>query len=154
QIDSLLGDDALIQKVTEAKLAEKKAYALSKIVPAFDEVITITTKQETKLETELPLALSEWDNSAGKKKRIHAAAVIINDIAGKMKVRLTTPELQTLDSSISDIQMEANKIVNDSHLVVATRPESPEKIEMALVVSRSIRNEIAQLMEKKKRELE
>ena len=154
QIDSLLGDDALIQKVTEAKLAEKKAYALSKIVPAFDEVIAITTKQETKLETEVPLALSEWDNSAGKKKRIHAAAVIINDIAGKMKVRLTTPELQTLDSSISDIQMEANKIINDSHLVVGTRPESPEKIEMALVVSRSIRNEITQLMEKRKRELE
>ncbi len=154
QIDSLLGDDALIQKTTEAKLAEKKAYALSKIVPAFDEVIAITTKQETKLETELPLALSEWDNSAGKKKRIHASAVIINDIAGKMKIRLTTPELQTLDSSISDIQMESNKIVNDSHLVVGTRPESPEKIEMALVVSRSIRNEITQLMEKKKSELE
>lgn len=154
QIDSLLGDNALIQKTTEAKLAEKKAYALSKIVPAFDEVIAITTKQETKLETELPLALSEWDNSAGKKKRIHASAVIINDIAGKMKIRLTTPELQTLDSSISDIQMESNKIVNDSHLVVGTRPESPEKIEMALVVSRSIRNEITQLMEKKKSELE
>ncbi len=154
QIDSLLGDNALIQKITEAKLAEKKAYALSKIVPALDEVIAITSKQETKLETELPLALNEWDNSAEKKKRIHAAAVIINDIAGKMKIRLTTPELQTLDSSISDIQMEANKIVNDSHLVVGTRPESPEKIEMALVVSRSIRNEITQLMEKKKSELE
>ena len=70
-----------------------------------------------------------------------------------MKVRLTTPELQTLDSSISDIQMEANKIVNDSHLVVGTRPEFPEKIEMALVVSRSIRNEITQMMEKKKQEL-
>ncbi len=154
QIDTLLGDDALIQKITEAKLAEKKAYALSKIVPAFDEVIALTTKQETKLETELPLALSEWDISAEKKKRIHAAAVIINDIAGKMKIRLTTPELQTLDSSISDIQMEANKIVNDSHLVVGTRPESPDKIEMALVVSRSIRNEITQLIEKKKSELE
>jgi len=154
QIDSLLGDDALIQKITEAKLAEKKAYALSKIVPSFDEVIAITTKQETKLETELPLALSEWDNSAEKKKRIHAAAVIINDISGKVKIKLITPELQTLDSSISDIQMEANKIVNDSHLVVGTRPESPEKIEMALVVSRSIRNEITQLMEKKKSELE
>ncbi len=154
QIDSLLGDTVLIQKITEAKLADKKAYALSKIVPAFDDVIALTTKQETKLETELPLALSEWESSAEKKKRIHAAAVIINDIAGKMKIRLTTPELQTLDSSISDIQMEANKIVNDSHLVVGTRPESPEKIEMALVVARSLRNEISQLMEKKRSELE
>ncbi|MCK5265653.1 MAG: hypothetical protein KAR03_08600 [Candidatus Thorarchaeota archaeon] len=154
QIDSLLGDDALIQKITEAKLAEKKAYALSKIVPSFDEVIALTTKQETKLETELPLALSEWDNSAEKKKRIHAAATVIRDISGKLKIKLTTPELQALDSTISDIQMEADKIVNDSYLVVGTRPESPEKIEMALVVARSIHSEITQLMEKKKSELE
>jgi len=69
-------------------------------------------------------------------------------------VKLITPELQTLDSSISDIELEANKIVNDSHLRVGERPTSPEKIEMALVVTRSIRNEITQLMEKKKHELE
>ncbi|MGY5872115.1 MAG: hypothetical protein RTV72_07730 [Candidatus Thorarchaeota archaeon] len=154
QIDALLGDDALIAKVTEAKLAEKKAYALSKIIPAFDDAIALATKQESKLETELPLALSEWDESTEKKKRIHAAAVIIKDIAGQIKGRLTSPELQALDASISDIQMEANKIVNDSHLIVGSRPESPEKIEMALVVARSIRNEITQLMEKKKSELE
>ena len=153
QIDALLGDDALIAKVTEAKLAEKKAYALSKIVLAFDEAITSATKQETKLETELPLALSEWDEAAEKKKRIHSAAMIIKDIAGQVKGKLISPELQMLDANISDIQLEANKIVNDSHLIVGSRPESPDKIEMALVVARSIRNEIAQMMEKKKQEL-
>lgn len=154
QIDGLLGDNVLIEKVIQAKLAEKKAYALSKIIPAFNEVISMATKQEAKLETERPLALSEWDESAEKKKRIHAAAVIIKNISGQVKVRLTTPELQALDASITDIQMEANKIVNDSHLIVGSRPASPEKIEMALVVARSMRNEITQLMEKKKHELE
>ena len=154
QIDALLGDDALIETVTAAKLAEKKAYALGKLTPALDEAINLATKQESKLETELPLALSEWDASAEKKKRIHAAAMIIKDVAGRVKVRLNTPELQTLDSSISDIELEANKILNDSHLIVGERPSSPEKIEMALVVARSIRNEITQLMEKKKQELE
>ncbi|MGY5881175.1 MAG: hypothetical protein RTV31_13045, partial [Candidatus Thorarchaeota archaeon] len=154
QIDALLGDDALIEKVTAAKLAEKKAYAMSKIIPTFDEAIASATKQETKLETELPLALSEWDASAEKKKRIHSAAVIIKDIAGQLKVKLTTPELQVLDANISDIQLEANKIVNDSHLIVGSRPESPDKIEMALVVARSIRNELTQMMEKKKQELQ
>ena len=153
QIDALLGDDILIEKVTAAKLAEKKAYALSKIVPAFDEAIASATKQETKLETELPLALSEWDASAEKKKRIHSAAVIIKDITGQLKGKLTTPELQALDANISDIQLEANKIVNDSHLIVGSRPVSPDKIEMALVVARSIRNEITQMIEKKKQEL-
>jgi len=154
QIDGLLGDEALIEKVTNAKLAEKKAYALSKITPVFDEAINLATKQESKLESELPLALSEWDASAEKKKRIHAAAIVIKDIAGQVKSKLITPELQTLDSSITDIELEANKIVNDSHLKVGERPTSPEKIEMALVVARSIRNEITQLMEKKKLELE
>ena len=68
-------------------------------------------------------------------------------------MKLNTPELQTLDSSISDIEFEVNKIVNDSHLKVGDRPTSPEKIEMALVVARSIRNEITQLMDKEKHEL-
>ena len=154
QIDALLGDDALIEKVTEAKLAEKKAYALGKIAPAFDEAINLAAKQESKLESEVPLAMSEWDATAEKKKRIHAAAMVIKDIAGQVKMKLNTPELQTLDHSISDIEMEANKIVNDSHLKVGERPTSPEKIEMALIVARSIRNEITQLMEKKKGELE
>ena len=154
QIDALLGDDALIEKVTEAKLVDKKAYALRKIIPAFDEAIASATKQETKLETELPLALSEWDASAEKKKRIHSAAVIIKDISGTVKEKLTTPELQALDANISDIRMEADKIVNDSHLNISERPTTPEKIEMALVVARSIRNEITQLMEKKKNELQ
>jgi hypothetical protein len=154
QIDALLGDDALIDKVTEAKLGEKKAYALSKITPIFDEVINLASKQESKLETEVPLALSEWDASAEKKKRIYAAAMVIKDIAGQVKMKLNTPELQTLDASISDIELEINKIVNDSHFKVGERPASPEKIEMALVVVRSIRNEITQLMEKRKSELQ
>jgi hypothetical protein len=154
QIDALLGDDALIEQVSASKLAEKKVYALGKLTPALDEVINLATKQESKLEAEVPLALSEWDASAEKKKRIHAAALIIKDIAGKVKTSLTTPELQTLESNISDIELEANKIVNDSHLIVGDRPDPPEEIEMALVVTRSIRNEITQLVEKKKQELQ
>jgi len=71
-----------------------------------------------------------------------------------VKEKLTTPELQALDANISDIKMEADKIVNDSHLKIGERPTTPEKIEMALVVARSIRNEITQLMEKKKNELQ
>ncbi|MFW9960761.1 MAG: hypothetical protein ACFFDV_07080, partial [Candidatus Thorarchaeota archaeon] len=39
QIDALIGDEALIERVTEAKLAEKKAFAMSKIVPVFEQAI-------------------------------------------------------------------------------------------------------------------
>jgi hypothetical protein len=50
--------------------------------------------------------------------------------------------------------MEAEKILIDSLWVVGERPSQPEKIEMAQVVARSIRNELTQLVEKKKNELE
>ena len=153
QIDSLLGDDALIEEVTAAKEAEKKTYALSKIIPACQEAIGVATNQEKKLESEISLGLSEWDSIADKKKRILSSARIIKDTTTALKSRLTTPELQALESSISDIQHEADKILNDSLLIIGTRPTSPEKVEMAMIVARSIRNEITQLMEKKKSEL-
>ena len=69
QIDSLLGDDALIEEVTAAKEAEKKTYALSKIIPACQEAIGVATNQEKKLESEISLGLSEWDSIADKKKQ-------------------------------------------------------------------------------------
>jgi len=154
QVDALIGDDALIERVAEAKLAEKKAFALSKIVPVFEQAIAYASNQEKKLEGEIPLALTEWDSLAEKKKRILSAASKIESIANEVKGKLTSPEHQVIQNSISDVQMEAEKILNDSLLAVGSRPASPEKVEMALVVARSIRNEITQLVEKKKSELE
>jgi len=154
QIDALVGDEALVERVAEAKMAEKKAFAMSKIVPIFEQAIDYASNQEKKLEAEVPLALTEWDSMAEKKKRILGAADKIKSIANEVKIKLTSPEHQILQNNISDVQMEAEKILNDSLLAVGSRPASPEKVEMALVVARSIRNEITQLMEKKKSELQ
>ncbi|TFG33341.1 hypothetical protein EU527_08240 [Candidatus Thorarchaeota archaeon] len=154
QIDALLGDDDLVDTVTKAKEAEKKTYARGKLIPACEEAIAVAANQEKKLESEIPLGLSEWDSIADKKKRILSSAHLIKDTAEALKGKLTTPELQALEASISDIEHEANKIQNDSLLVVGSKPASPEKVEMAMIVARSIRNEITQLMEKKKSELE
>ncbi len=153
QIDALVGDETLAEQVADAKLAEKKAYALQTLVPVFDKAIAYARNQEKKVEAEVPLARTEWDSLAGKKKRILLAAGKIKSIANDMKGRLTAPEHHGLQNSISDLQMEAEKILIDSLLVVGERPPSPEKTEMALVVARSIRNEITQLMESKKSEL-
>ena len=154
QIDALVGDEALVERVAEAKMSEKKAFAMSKIVSAFEQAIAYASNQEKKLEAEVPLALTEWDSMAEKKKRIIGAAGKIKSIANEVKGKLTSPEHQLIQNSISDVQMEAEKILIDSLLVVGERPASPEKVEMALVVARSIRNEITQLMEKKRSELE
>jgi hypothetical protein len=153
QIDALVGDEALAERVANTKLTEKKKFAISKIVPAFEEAITYASNQEKKIEAEVPLALTEWDSLAEKKKRILTAATKIKTIANDVKGKLASPEHQLLQNSISDLQMEAEKILIDSLLVVGERPASPEKVEMALVVARSIRNEITQLLESKKSDL-
>jgi hypothetical protein len=154
QIDALVGDEALAERVEAAKLAEKKAFAMSKLVPAFEAAIACALNQEKKIEAEVPLALTEWDSFAEKKKRILSAANRIKTIANDVKGKLASPEQQLLQNSISDLQMEAEKILIDSLLVVGERPASPEKVEMALVVARSIRNEITQLLESKKSDLQ
>jgi hypothetical protein len=154
QIDALVGDEALAERVAETKMAEKKEFAMSKIVPAFEQAIAYASNQEKKLEAEVPLALTEWDSLAEKKKRILGAAEKIKSIANDVKGKLAAPEHQLLQNSISDLQMEAEKILIDSLLVVGERPASPEKVEMALVVARSIRNEITQLLKSKKSDLE
>jgi hypothetical protein len=153
QIDALVGDEALAERVADTKLTEKKKFAISKIVPAFEEAITYALNQEKKIEAEVPLALTEWDSLTEKKKRILTAATKIKTIANDVKGKLASPEHQLLQNSISDLQMEAEKILIDSLLVVGERPASPEKVEMALVVARSIRNEITQLLESKKSDL-
>jgi hypothetical protein len=153
QIDALIGDESLAEQVAIAKMAENKAFAESQIVPTFEKAIAYALNQEKKLESEVPLALTEWDSLAEKKKRILAAANKIKTIANDAKGKLASPEHQLLQNSISDIQMEAEKILIDSLLVVGERPISPEKVEMALVVARSIRNELTQMLESKKSEL-
>jgi hypothetical protein len=154
QKDVLVGDEALIERVSQTKTAEKKAFALEKLSPFFDEAISYIKNQERKVEEELPLAVTEWESQAEKKKRILNAADKIKSTANELKGKLAAPEHQILQAQVSDMQMEAEKILTDSLLVVGERPSHPEKIEMAQVLARSIRNEITQLMEKKKAELE
>lgn len=154
QIDGLLGDESLITTVKQVKDAEKKAYAKSKLLPLCEAAITVAATQEKKLQSEIPLGLSEWDSIADKKRRILSSARLIKETTDSLKSRLTTPELKALESGLSDIQHEANKILNDSLLIIGTKPTSPEKVEMAMIVARSIRNEITQLIEKKKFEFQ
>ena len=57
-------------------------------------------------------------------------------------------------TDVAVLQSEADKVLGHSFLAVEDRPSTPEKVEMALVVARSLRNEITQLLESKKAELE
>jgi hypothetical protein len=143
-IDALVGDDALMKQLSAKREAEKKEFALKKLSPAFDEVISFLAGQEKKLESEAQDALADWDTQAAKKKNLRATLTRIKDIAG------------TLASSGADttsLEDETTKALNDPLLIVGERPSSPEKVEMALVMARSIRNEITRMLESKKNDL-
>ncbi|MHA2426248.1 MAG: hypothetical protein ACXAEF_15775, partial [Candidatus Thorarchaeota archaeon] len=143
-IDALLGDDALMKSLSDKREAEKKKFALDKLAPAFDTVITFVASQEKKLESEVQIALVDWDSEALKKKTLKATLTRIKDIAG---------DLAASGADTAVLTDEAQKALNDPLLVVGERPTSPEKVEMALVMARSIRNEITQMLESKKNEL-
>lgn len=143
-IDSLVGDDELMKRLVEKREAAMKEFALKKITPAFDEVISFLAGQERKLESEVQIALADWDTEAAKKKNLRATLTRIKDIAGT---------LASSGTDTSGLENEADKALNDPLLIVGDRPASPEKVEMAFVMTRSIRNEITRILESRKNEL-
>ncbi len=143
-IDALIGDNELMRRLSEKRDAEKKEFAFKKLSPAYDEVISFLASQEKKLETEVQDALADWDTQAAKKKNLKATLSRIKDIAG---------DLASSGTDTSALEDEANKALNDPILIVGERPSSPEKVEMALVMARSIRNEITRMLESRKNDL-
>jgi hypothetical protein len=143
-IDALIGDDELMKRLSEKREAAKKEFALKKITPAFDEVIAFVASQEKKLETEVQNALADWDTEAAKKKSLKATLARIKELAGN---------LATAGADTTGLEDETDKALNDSLLIIGDRPSSPEKVEMALVMARSIRNEITQMLESRKNDL-
>jgi len=143
-IDALIGDEVLMKYLANKRLEEKKDFALKKITPAFDEMIAFVANQEKKLESEVQNALADWDTDATKKRNLKAALTRIKEVAGALAA-------SGADTTV--LEDETEKALDSSLLRVGERPSSPEKVEMALVITRSIRNEITQLLEKKKNEL-
>jgi hypothetical protein len=143
-IDAIIGDDELIKSLADKREAEQIEFALKKLTPVIDEVIAFVASQEKKLESEVQNALADWDADAQKKKTLKATLSRIKDIAGALASSGT-------DTTV--LEDETEKALNDPLLVVGERPSSPEKVEMALVMTRSIRNEITRMLETKKNEL-
>jgi hypothetical protein len=144
-IDSILGDENLIRQVRERKQAEKKAFAREKLTPVLSEVTVKLSNQERKLETEVQESLREWDEHAAKKRELKDGVRKIKDLADHLALSGT---------DVSSLQSETTKVLGHPFLVDEARPSTPDKVEMALVVARSLRNEITQLLESKKAELE
>lgn len=143
-IDAMTGDDELMRRLVEKREAAMKEFAMKKITPAFDEVISFLAGQEKKLELETQDALADWDTQAAKKQNLKATLTRIKEIAGA---------LASSGADTTVLEDETTKALSNPLLVVGERPSSPEKVEMALVMARSIRNEITQILESRKNDL-
>ena len=143
-IDAMTGDDELMRRLVEKREAAMKEFAMKKITPAFDEVISFLAGQEKKLELEAQDALADWDTQAAKKQNLKATLTRIKEIAGA---------LASSGADTTVLEDETTKALSNPLLVVGERPSSPEKVEMALVMARSIRNEITQILESRKNDL-
>ncbi|MFX1483701.1 MAG: hypothetical protein ACFFCP_11015 [Promethearchaeota archaeon] len=144
-IDSIVGDDELLRIIRSKKEDEKKAYAREKLAPILNEVIEKISTQERKLEAESQDSLGEWDNIVAQKRDLRAGMTRIKDIA---------EDLASSGTDVTVLQSEADKVLNHSLLADGERPSTSERMEMALIVARSLRNDITQLLETKKAELE
>lgn len=152
QIDKLIGDEALAQRIKDSRLTAKKEYAKERLVPAFEEASKAVEAQESKLEDEVSHALDDWDTEAHQKRAIKASLLKILDLMSQLK-RQIGPGIAP-PSQIGPIENELQSIMANKLLEVTTRPETPEKVELAQVLCRSLRTEIARLLDLKKAELE
>jgi hypothetical protein len=151
-IDRIVGDEALLQRVRESRMAAEKEYAKGVLLPAIEEVSNVVVAQEKKLEDEASHALDEWDTEAHSKREVRASVLKLQELMGQLK-RQVGPGIVP-PSQIGPIEQELQQLLSNKFLEVTARPETTDKVELAQVLCRSLRTEITRLLESKKSELE
>jgi hypothetical protein len=176
-VDSILGDDELLNRIQKDRESEKKSYAMSVVQPLRDSVVSSLTRHEEKMQKEVPPALDEWDSMAEKKRKLSEAAKSLKDKLSELsreldsiynqmpsasatqdpeEANLRTKLRNALDgakTTVTNLGSEAESLASDSFLQSGQRPETPGKVEMVLVALRSLRNELTQMMDSTKDKL-
>ncbi len=151
-IDRILGDDTLAETIKRKRESDKKEYARELISPAIEATMKAVASQESKLEDEVGHALDEWDTEAHNKREVRSSLLKIQDLMMQLK-RQIGPGIAP-PSQIGPIEAELSQVLASKFLEVTSRPATPEKVELAQVLCRSIRSEITQILESKKAELD
>jgi len=177
-MDGILGDEAMMEEAAKARNYEKKVYAKSILEPICDSVVSAIAEQERKMESEASSTRTESTIEAEKKSKIVSTITelkaktseIIRDldmIYSQMPSAATTdmPDeaarrtrlrsaLESTRTKIVDVESNLSNITKDEVFAVGSTSDVPTKAELTLVVLRSLRNNVTQMIDEKKAELE
>ncbi len=177
-MDAILGDEIMMEGLANARNYEKKVYAKSVLEPICDSVLSAITEQERKMESEVSSTKTESTIQTEKKRVVVSTLTelkaktseIIRDldtIYSQMPSAATTdmPDeaarrtrlrsaLESARTKTVDVESNLGDIMKDEAFAAGPTSDVPTKAELTLVVLRSLRNSITQMMDEKKAELE
>jgi len=177
-MDAIFGDEAMMEELAKTRNYEKKAYAKSVLEPVRDSVISAIAEQEHKMESEVSSTKPELTIEAEKKRKVvstltglkaKTSEIIRNldQIYSQMPSAATTdmPDeaarrtrlrsaLESARTKTVDVESNLGAIAKDEAFALKPTSDVPTNADLTLVVLRSLRNSITQMIDEKKAELE
>jgi hypothetical protein len=177
-IDATLGDEIIAKQIKDENATKKRAYARKCLEEVRSQILDTMTSQEQKMDREVGPTLEEWDADASMKRKLSESighiAVSVSALVSELEaIQAEMPPASTTDdpalaakrtklrtaledakSKLSDVSSRFESVKANSSLTVGPRPDTPAKIEMAMVVLRSVVGELTQILDSKKSELQ
>ncbi|MHA1903218.1 MAG: hypothetical protein ACXADL_06725 [Candidatus Thorarchaeota archaeon] len=177
-IDATLGDEVIARQIEDANTVKNRAFARKCLEEVRSQILDTMTSQEQKMDREVGPTLEEWDADAAMKRKLSEAiahiAVSVSALVSELEaIQAEMPPASTTDdptlaakrtklrtamedakSKLSNVSSRFESVKANSSLTVGPRPETPAKIEMAMVVLRSVVGELTQILDSKKTELQ
>lgn len=144
-IDNVIGDESLAMRVMASRQERAKEFALERLSLAFDDAIKTVEDQEKRLEAESEHALHEWDNDAQRKRQMKETIERIKDTVNRLRSEMAVTGQPT--GQLETLGVELEGVLRSSLLEAGMKPSSPEKVEIAQVMCRSILARLTQLLE-------
>ncbi|MGQ4912689.1 MAG: hypothetical protein ACP6KW_11010 [Candidatus Thorarchaeota archaeon] len=144
-IDAVIGDDDVVERVMRERQEKAKDFALERLSLAFDEAIKAVEDQEKRLEAEAEAGLRDWSSEAEKKRALKESIENIKDTINRLRSEAAMAGQPT--GQLEKIGIELETVLRNSLLEEGVKPSSPEKVELAQVMCRSIMAKLTQLLE-------
>ena len=151
RIDEVIGDEDLAMRVMAGRQEKAKDFALERLSLAFDEAIKAVEDQEKRLEGESEHALRDWEFDAERKRKMKDSIENIKDTINRLRSEMAVAGQPT--GQLEALGVELEGILRSSLLDIGMRPSTPEKVEMAQVMCRSILAKLTQLLESEREAL-
>jgi hypothetical protein len=177
-VDAMLGDDALADKLRNARQSRERSHTLSMLESLSNGITERIDKQKRDLQDDIESAQAKWDKESSKKKELVTvlsemkeslaeAILSLESVYNKMPTASSTTDpdeaasrtrlRSAMDESrtkLSEIQNKVSRIAADDFLTGASEPDVPPTVKAALDSLSSIKTDLDELLAAKKREME